>query len=128
MPTVTVQLSTFKGFAIAPDDVTFGEAETKEIEAVQNCVPIKTQFVRRSATVKLRGLTRDQALVFIEEAKNTPKNIVNNITVGEDLTFNSGITLKQAFLVKATPTEPIQFNTTWVMPSLELEYHSKVFD
>jgi hypothetical protein len=128
MPTVTVQLSTFKGFAIAPDDVTFGEAETKEIEAVQNCVPIKTQFVRRSATVKLRGLTRDQALVFIDEAKNTPKNIANNVLVGQDITFNSGIVLKEAYLVKATPTEPIQFNTTWVMPSLELEYHSKVFD
>lgn len=128
MPTVSVNLSTFKGFAIAPDDVTFGEAETKEIEAVQDCVPIKTQFVRRSATVRLRGLTKDQALVFIEQAKNTPKNIVNNVSVGEDLVFNSGVTLQQAFLVKATPTEPIRFNDTWVMPSLELEYHSKVFD
>ena len=128
MPQVTVQLSQFKGYAVAPDDVTYGEAETKEIEAVQNCVPIKTQFVRRSVTIKLKGLTKDQAIPFIEQARNTPRNIVNNVSVGEDITLNSGVTIKDAVLVKATPTEPIQFNNTWVMPDLELEYHSKVFD
>jgi hypothetical protein len=128
MPTITVQLPQFDGFALAPDDISMGEAETKEIEAVRNCVPVKVKFVRRSVTLRLRGLNQAEVAPYLTQASNTATQMIDNTLTTQDIVLPNGITLRSAFLYRASPSGAIKIGDTWAGITLELEYHSGVFE
>ena len=127
MPAVQVQLPTFDGWAFTPDDAKFGEAESAAIPILRNGRVQQINIVRRSLTLTLRGIPAEAAINYLEEMKNLPSNLVygspplRNITIG-------GYTLRKAYLAKASPSAAITFVGGAVMPQLELEFHSEVWE
>lgn len=126
MPIAARFYQQFKGFAIAPEDVSFGEAESLDISINRRGQVTSIAIPRRSVTITLRGINITQAQVFIDQAQATPLALVYGSAVLEDITLG-GYTVRSAVLVKVTPTLPINVAGQDLMESLELEYHSQRF-
>lgn len=67
------------------------------------------------------------AIAYLDQVKGLPAAQVYGSPTTRDITI-SGYTLRSAILVKATPSAPISFNGGEIMPQLELEFHSEVWE
>lgn len=127
MPTVQINLPTFDGWAFTPEDAKFGEAESAQIPLLRSGRVQQIQIVRRSLTLSLKGIPLGAAIAYIDQVRGLPAAQVYGSTVTRDITIG-GYTLRQAILVKATPSAPISFAGGEIMPSLELEFHSELWE
>lgn len=129
MPTVQGALTVFDGFAVEPGDISFGEAESMEISVNRGGRATKASLVRRSVSIRLRGIPKIDADRYIGEARNGPISVVRGNT-GRNLQF--GIDrIESAVLMKATAQQPILITgegvTFFLVPEIQLEYQSQVF-
>ena len=123
---VSINYLQFDGFAVAPDDVQEGEAETQEVSVLRNGREMKVQLVRKSLTVRLRGITQAQAAPYIQAAQGNKVRMILGSEQGADI-YIGAFHIRQAVLIKAKPSLPVNFAGTMLLSQLELEYHSLVF-
>ena len=124
---VLVALPQFKGWAVSPDDITFGEAQQEQVPVLIDGRVRQVNIVRRSLTFRLKGIPAGAAIGFIDQARTASVSQILGTPVYEDINMG-GYVLQQAVLVKATPSAPIVFNGGAIMPNLELVYESQVFE
>lgn len=124
---VSVSLPQFKGFAVSPDDISFGEAQQEQVPVLIDGRVRQVNLVRRSLTFRIKGIPAGAALSFIDQARNSAIDQIIGTPPYEDINLG-GYVLRNAVLVKATPSAPIVFNGGAIMPNLELVYESQVFE
>jgi hypothetical protein len=124
---VSILLPQFDGYGVNPDDITIAEAETQDVPVLINGRVRQVKLVRRSMTIKLKGIQAGSALAYINQAVNAAVSQIIGTPSYRDINVG-GYTLRSAVLVKATPTASISFNGLQIMPSLELVYESQVFE
>lgn len=127
--TVSVALPQFQGYAVEPGDVSFGEAESLDVSVNRGGRATKAALVRRSVSVRLRGIPLSVSQAYVQQALQGPLSIIQG-NRGQDIPF-SGDVIRGAVLVKATAQQPITFNaagvTYQIVPEIQLEYQSQVF-
>ena len=125
--TTTRIATTFKGLAVWPEDIQLGDAEKKGLPLVSPGGQLLTaNFVRLSATIKIRGVPLGTAEQFVTAAAGAAFDIYQGSAVKETLILN-GRTLEQAVLISATISEPIQVGSGSLVEELVLTYESQVF-
>lgn len=124
---IDVGLVAFKGFAVRPEDVTFGEAGTKDLEFLGGGGAVLiAQFRRPSLTIILRGITQQQAQPFIQQAQRSAIALFTGSAQRETFEI-AGYRVPNAVLVQATPSAPLQIAGSALIEQLTLLYESQVF-
>lgn len=118
--------SQFKGFAIAPEDISFGEVDSAEIMVTQNGSILKPKIRRVSLTLTIRGLTAEEVAPFVQEATANVLRLINGSVSMEDISIG-GQTIKDAVLNTAKPSAAIFVAGRQLVETLQLEYHSQRF-
>lgn len=80
MPIEVSLYQKFKTYAVAPEDIQVGEADSVEVVVNHAGKLIKTSLVRKSLTITLRGLIEDQAKRFIRELQNNSSRKLTGAT------------------------------------------------
>ena len=79
---IPVALYEKDGFAYNPEDISFGEVESKEIFINQNGLVNKISLVKQSVTFKLKGtINTDLAKLDLERQNNVLRLINGSVTV-----------------------------------------------
>lgn len=124
---VSVGLLQFKGFAVRPEDVTFGEAATKDLQFLSSGGSVMTaSFKRPSVSIVLRGLTQQQAQPFIQIAQQAAFSLFTGAAPRELIAI-AGFQVPDAVLVSAIPSAPIQIAGEALIDQIALTYESQVF-
>lgn len=113
----------FLDFAVAPEDVQFGEADSVEVTVNYNGKMIKENLVRKSVTITLRGLTVKQSLKFVQELERNSKRKLTGAFTLE--TFTIGIErIEDAVLSSVKTSLPIEIQGQKLIETTQLEYRS----
>jgi hypothetical protein len=117
---VAFSLFIFDNYAVEPNDISFGEAETKEIKESNGSSGWKRiRVVRPSITITIRGISVGEASSYIAQSSQGG-SATRTITV-------AGKTIQSAKLKSAKPSAPISIAENEVLDSLELLYESDSF-
>lgn len=115
-----------RGFAVAPEDIQISDGDSIEVTLSRDGAITKVPISRKTATVTIRGLTRQQARAFVREAERNRSSMLSGSVPGEDLDLGS-IEIELAVLVKATPSVPIQVGSGFLVETTQLEFESQKF-
>lgn len=124
-----IQVSLYQqvlGFAVAGEDIQFGEADTQEVVATQGGQQVKVKYARKTAKVVLRGLNYAQVQSLIATAKNNRRSLILSPQRGVDLAIGGQI-LSQAVLVEANPAPAIAIVAGQYLQDIELTFESLVY-
>lgn len=121
---VSIQLLQFEGFAVLPEDIQFGEANSTEILVNRNGAISNFSVARDTLTVTLKGINANQAQGFVDLARNNRQSLVRSGNAPLRTITIAGKTLINACLIKATPSGTIKVAGLELMESLQLEYQS----
>ena len=122
--TIPVILFTFRGYAFDSGDISFGEAETRDIQINRNGDINTVQIRKESATFTLRGATDVDLIKFEAERANNVINLINGSAIGEDIAI-LGKTLFSALLYSVQPSAPISVAGNTIYEQITLEYRSQ---
>lgn len=124
MPVTFQPYLQFKGFAVGAEDVSLNDGDSIEVQVVDSQGRVNTAtFRKRRLTVRIRGILYSQALPFLQQAENSALALVFGSQPREDIQA-LGITIRQATLISATATQPVQVGTSLLCDALELIYES----
>jgi hypothetical protein len=126
MPLNVRVYSTFDEFAIAPEDIDWGEAGSSKVTVVQSKAIVEAKFKRLSLTITMRGILETQAEPYIEKAENAALDIISGTAEKRTIRIG-GRTIREAVLVRAEPTPTVKIAGNDVIEELVLEYHSQRF-
>lgn len=99
MPISINPYQTFRGFAIASEDVSYGDGDTQEVKVIQAGRMIGLKYVRRTCTVTLRGLKESEIASLEQEARSNRMSLMTTEVAGENLNFGGGV-FKRALLLR----------------------------
>jgi len=123
---IQVSLFQFKGYAFNPDDISFGDSETKDILINRNGAIQTVSLRKETVTFSLKGATDTDLQMLEQERVNNTVGLINGSVSGEDINI-LGKTIYNAFLYRVAPTGPITVNGITVFDSIEMEYRSPEF-
>lgn len=127
MPGIGVELIQFKGFAVRPEDISLGEAGSKDLEFLGGGGAVLTaSFKRPSVSIILRGITEQQAAPFVQQAQRAAFNLFTGAAPRETIAIAS-FQVPSAVLVSAVPSAPIRLAGGTLIDQLTLIYESQVF-
>lgn len=126
MPIAVRNYFQFKGYAVAPEDISWGEAASNEVSINRGGTLTTSKLTRYTVQLTLRGLSESQASAFVTEAKANTRRLIRGSATLEDLQFGSK-TLEQSVLITAVPSVSIAVAGVGIVEQLQLTYESQVF-
>jgi hypothetical protein len=123
---IPVALFQFRGKAFDSGDVSFGQAETKDIQINRNGNINKVQIAKESVTFSIKGAIDADLGQFDSERSNNVLGLINGSVIGEDIDI-LGKTIYSAILTRVSPSAPISVNGVTIFEQIELEYASQVW-
>ena len=124
--TVPVAYYVFRGMAFDSGDITFGEAENKDIFINRAGTINKVNIKKDSVTFKIRGGTDVNLAAFEQEREDTVIGLINGTATPEDIDI-LGRTVSSAVLTKVTPSAPLSVAGNTIYESIDLEFQSQVW-
>lgn len=115
-----------RGFAVAPEDVQVSDGDQIEVSLSRSGSITKVPITRKTATITIRGLTKEQSKGFIREANNNRKALLNGSVNSETLDLGAE-EIEVAVLIKATASPPIQVGSSFLVEATQLEFQSQKF-
>jgi hypothetical protein len=115
----------FKGFEV--DGVSFGNAESQQVEVNNNGTRSQFAYTRQSITINLSGVPTGSVSSFFGEAANNRRNLRNAPGTGETISL-LGVSISNCVLLQASPSG--KTNTvggTEYVDSLSLSYDSTIW-
>lgn len=123
---VNVQFFTFRGYAFDSGDISYGEAESQDININRNSEIQTVQIRKESVTFTLRGATDTDLTAFEDERNTNIDALIAGTAVPENIDI-LGKTISSALLYSVTPSGPKYINGSTIYESIELEYRSQVW-
>ena len=123
---IQVSLFQFKGYAFNPDDISFGDSETKDVLINRNGAIQTVSLRKESVTFSLKGATDIDLQKLEQERTNNTIGLINGSASGENINI-LGKTIFNAFLYRVGPTGPINVNGITIFDTIELEFRSPEF-
>lgn len=114
---------TFKGFAVLPSDINISEQDSIDLPVAFGGNIMKARFSRLTATVKIQGADLNRAIAFVRQAEQANLGIFNGNAIREDL-YLGNREIKDAVLMRAIASQPVEVGTGQIVESLELTYES----
>ena len=127
MPIPVALFTDSAGFAYNPEDISFGEAESKDIFINRGGNVNKVSIVKHSVTYKLKGAIDTDLAAFELARENGVVGLITGAVPLANIVF-PGRTIYSALLVKVTPSAPITVGGVTIYETVDLEYHSQVFN
>lgn len=113
--------------AYAPGDVSWGQAESSQIDTNAEGFVYQTAISAKTCTLKLRGIRNFHADGLVELAKGNRSQLLNGAATGADLVID-GRLLRQAILDLAEPEGLNEFPGVGVYNAVALRFRSLVQD
>jgi hypothetical protein len=127
MPITVGHFATFKGFAVAPEDIQAGEAESKTLPVVSDAgQTLQAKFRRYSLQIVVRGIREGEASAYLLAAQQANLNLFRGSPQVEDIAV-LGRVYRQCMLVDCEVTQPYTLNGTGLIEQMKLTYESQVF-
>lgn len=125
---INLEYFVFKGRTYQPEDISFGDGETKDIlinggaKGTNTTIKIKKQQV----TLTLRGGSDDDMVGIQNEREQNIKDLLRKREETEDLDFG-GFVVEQALLLDFKPAAPTKIDGITIYETIELTYGSQIF-
>lgn len=117
---MTISLLSFDNFALLPESINFGEAETREItKQVEGGGLHKIRAFRANLSLTIQGVT-DLDVVYYLAAAQTLSDLRTSISYG-------GKTISNCYLISATPKGFLNVGDRTSVDTLELIYESRTW-
>lgn len=117
---MTISLLTFDNFALLPESINFGEAETREItKQVEGGGLQKIRAFRANLSLTIQGVT-DLDVAYYLAAVQSLSDLRPSISFG-------GKTISNCYLISATPKGFLDAGDRTVVDTLELVYESRTW-
>lgn len=127
MPITVGHFTEFKGFAVAPEDIQAGEAESKTLPVVSEAgQTLQAKFRRYSLQIVVRGIRESEASAYLLAAQQANLNLFRGSPQVEDIAV-LGRVFRQCMLVDCVVSQPYTLNGTGVIEQMTLTYESQVF-
>ena len=114
----------FDGFAIAPNDIKWGNAGSSKVSVLQKNAIIEAEFKRLELAITIRGILEAQAEPYINEAEEAALKLVKGTAIMRKITIG-GRTIKDAVLISAEPSPTIKVGGDRIIEELVLTYQSQ---
>lgn len=115
-------------YAVKPDGISFGEAETEEVkinggsDGSVTTVPIK----KRQVTLRVEGVTDSDITRIQNKRDENILDLINRRAQVTNLSFG-GFVVEQALITDFTPSAPKIIDGIGIFDSIEVVYSSQVF-
>lgn len=113
----------FKGFAVQPGDIAISDQDGIDLPVLVDGNLLKARFSRLAVSIKIQGVDLARATAFIRQAEQAGLGTFYGSAPRETLYLNNR-EIKDAVLVRATASEPVQVGLGSIVESLELTYES----
>ena len=116
----------FRSLAFRPDDISYGDGETVDININRNGTIVKIPVKKKTITFTVNGGDRTLLEQFENERVNNVDGLISGAASFDDITI-SGYKLPNCILTMVTPSKPFRANGIDLWDQIQLQFDSQTF-